>query len=237
MSNMKLEHSEKYNSRYINPSVVEDLTVLLNTQKERIYQAAMLSLGKHLGRAILKENNTDSLGQVLVVSTAEDADYLTQGLIDSLFPEPDSYKLAVFWNHHYSLSSGESVAPIVNKYIDAEYSNCKTIILMKSIISGSCVVKTNLIEVINTMINVERIVVASPVMHVDAEKNLKAEFTQDISSKFKFVYFRTDNDKQNGMVLPGIGGEIYPKLGLSNQPVLLEEGYLPQIVEKHIYAY
>lgn len=79
------------------------------------YQQAMRVLGQTLGRIIPVD------GQTLVVSTSEDADYLAKGCIESLKTREVAYKLAVFWNHHYTLPNGESVAPILNRYLQPGY--------------------------------------------------------------------------------------------------------------------
>ena len=91
------------------------------------YQQAMRALGRTLGQIIPVD------GQTLVVSTSEDADYLAKGCIESLKAREVAYKLAVFWNHHYTLPNGESIAPILNRYLQPGYRDCTRIILLKSI--------------------------------------------------------------------------------------------------------
>jgi hypothetical protein len=67
-------------------------------------------------------------------------------------------------------------------------------------------------------------------MFFSAETALSAEFEDSISSKFKFIYFAID-DKVNssGEVLPGIGGEIYGRLGLENSD--RKNKYIPELVK------
>ena len=49
-------------------------------------------------------------------------------------------------------------------------------------------------------------------------RNLEKEFPLSISAKFKFLTFAIDTviDDQNN-IIPGIGGKVYPKLGLGDQ--------------------
>lgn len=54
-------------------------------------------------------------------------------------------------------------------------------------------------------------------MYKDAQKNLQKEFPESISNKFEFLTFAIDTSKDaQGSVLPGVGGMIYPKLGLGD---------------------
>ncbi|MGL1813374.1 UNVERIFIED_CONTAM: hypothetical protein GPA08_19455 [Serratia marcescens] len=191
------------------------------------YQAAMKQLGLMLGD-ILSPLIPNS-AKCLVVSTAEDADYLSRGVLDGL-KSHHLAKTAVFWNNHYSLENGISIAPIVHKFLEPGYEKSNQLVIVKSIISGSCVVRTNLLEVIE-QVKAQAIYIVSPVMHEKSEASLKKEFPTRISKKFKFVYFAQDTFKnESGEVIPGIGGEIYPKLGLANQPVRV--GFIPELVKE-----
>ena len=194
------------------------------------YQQAMRALGRTLGQIIPVD------GQTLVVSTSEDADYLAKGCIESLKAREVAYKLAVFWNHHYTLPNGESIAPILNRYLQPGYRDCTRIILLKSIISGSCVIRTNLLALLATMPEPEKIAVAAPVMYCKGEESLRREFPPAIADKFTFYTFAVDYERdEKGNVLDGIGGDVYPHLGLADQPVRTGKPYMPQLVTEALF--
>ncbi|MDC9613767.1 hypothetical protein PSI19_07670 [Xenorhabdus khoisanae] len=192
------------------------------------YRAVMKQLGCFLGHVL--SPFIPKTDKCLVVSTAEDADYLSRGVLDSL-KEDHEAKTAVFWNNHYLLKDGVSVAPIVHKFLEPGYDKSNQLIIVKSVISGSCVVRTNLLEVIEK-IKAKNIYIVSPVMHKNSEASLLKEFPSRISKKFKFIYFAVDAEKDthSGEVIPGIGGQIYDKLGLGMQPV--KTGFIPELVKE-----
>ncbi|EMU9120612.1 hypothetical protein AAH235_002153 [Providencia stuartii] len=203
-------------------------SLLLDGITPNDYQKSMSLLGAILGDIVAQQIPTSA--KCLVVSTAEDADYLSHGVWNRLKTDHDT-KAAVFWNNHYSLGHGVSVAPIVHKYLEPGYEEANRLIIVKSVISGSCVVRTNILEVIEKVC-VNEIFIVSPVMHINSEKSLKNEFPADISCKFKFIYFAIDSKKDNvtGEVIPGIGGEIYQKLGLISQPAKIS--FMPNLVKQ-----
>lgn len=216
-------------SQYANDSAKAALQNLLRSDiNPEDYQAAMKLLGLLLGEII--SPLIPQSAKCLVVSTAEDADYLSRGVLSGL-KYAHVTKTAVFWNNHYSLENGTSVAPIVHKYLEPGYEKTNQLIIVKSVISGSCVVRTNLLEVIE-QVKPKKIYIVSPVMHKNSESALKNEFSTKISKKFEFIYFAQDSEKDNhsGEVIPGIGGEIYGKLGLDNQPVRV--GFIPDLVKE-----
>lgn len=197
------------------------------------YQSSMYQLGFSLGQRF------DAKGKnVLLVSTSEDADYLSKGYLASLEKREISCFLAVFWNNHYVVN-GKSVAPITQKYLQDGWKDAKKIVLVKSIISGSCVVRTNLIALLAELDihKIDDITIAAPVMHKDSPDKLKQDFPKEIYSKFCFETFAIDDEKtKEGIVIPGIGGEVYSHLGLSDQPARIKEGYMPKIVEQKLFA-
>lgn len=197
------------------------------------YKKNMLSLGNLLAHSFADKLSTSN--EVLAVSTAEDADFLLTGVLNVLKEHNIRSKLAIFWNHHHSLPNGQSVAPILSKYIDENYDKTDTIVIVKSVISGSCVVRTNLLALLEQVKKVKHIFVVSPVMHKNAQKALSSEFPQEISSKFEYIYFAKDDEKtSDGEVVPGIGGQIYELLGIDNQPVLT--GYMPRLVSNALFG-
>ena len=205
-------------------------TLLSAKQTPDVYRDTMKSLGVILGSKAVELNWLD--GPILVASTAEDADFLTKGILDSIKKSSKTALSAVFWNNHYQLpGNAGSVAPVIHKYLQPGYQTAKTLIIAKSVISGSCVVRTNLLALLES-VDVESIIIISPVMHKNSQANLLNEFPKSISKKFKFLYFAIDAEKDElGEVKPGIGGQIYKLLGLGDQPV--STGFVPQIVREN----
>lgn len=200
-----------------------------------VYKSTMTKLGRLLAESVLSNFNEASCKSAIVVSTAEDADFLQYGVSTVLKNHKINTKLAVFWNHHYQLPSKNSVAPILHSFIEPNYEEMQSVIIVKSVMSGSCVVRTNLIAMLDKIKNVENIFILSPVAHKDSRRKLKAEFPEEISSKFKFVFFAEDDVKNDkGEVIPGIGGQIYDLLGLENQPALT--GYIPKVVKELAFS-
>lgn len=191
------------------------------------YSGEMFKLGSLLGKLL-----SDKISQsesCLVASTAEDADFLGRGIYDSLKREHKT-KAAVFWNNHYQIPGGSSIAPVVHKFLEPGYESTQVLIIAKSIISGSCVVRTNLLELIE-VIQPQKIFIVSPVMHSKSEESLRKEFPRSIADKFEFVVFATDGERtESGEVKPGIGGEVYPLLGLADQPARV--GFMPKLVQE-----
>lgn len=191
------------------------------------YQTNMKLLGVYLGEKLnlLLADKSNCL----LVSTAEDADYLSSGVLEAVKSKHEA-RIAVFWNNHYRLPTGISVAPVVHKYMEQGFEKANALIIVKSVISGSCVVRTNILALIDEA-RVDTIYIVSPVMHEDSELKLCSEFPEAISKKFVFVYFAKDKerDETSGEIKPGIGGQIYQLLGLSGQPAKI--GYIPQLVK------
>lgn len=230
---------KKHTSYHIPPAieveVKQELEGLLDSKLEPvIYRQHMINLGRFLASTFVDKLSESN--KVLLISTAEDADYLLSGVKNQLDIKRIQQRLAIFWNHHHPLgSNGKSVAPILHRFIEDGYRDTDTVIIVKSVMSGSCVVRTNLIAMLEQVRLVDRIYIVSPVMHIDAEKNLEKEFPDEISRKFRFVYFAKDEEKSSsGEVIPGIGGQIYKLLGLGDQPVLT--GYIPKLVQLKVFS-
>lgn len=104
--------------------------------------------------------------------------------------------------------------------------------MVKSIISTSCVVRTQLTHLINKICP-EEIYIVAPVMYKDAQTNLKKEFPASISNQFKFLTFAIDTikDVEKGVIL-GVGGMVYPKLGLGD--IHEKNKYIPNLVKERM---
>jgi hypothetical protein len=142
------------------------------------YRVAMLALGQELGNNIVgKIHSPDA--KICLACTAEDADFLAVGIVGSLEAQGLSPKLACFWNQRTTPFgvSDIQVAPIIKKYREPFDSQTDILIVVKSIISGACVVKTNLKNLIQD-ITPQSIIIAAPVVYAGAEERLKDEFDQ-----------------------------------------------------------
>ena len=226
-----MDMNERTYTKIANNLAKEHLQGLLDSKRDpRDYRMHMEGLGRLLAESLV--DNLNKSEKCLVISTAEDADFLQAGVKNVLESNDIQTKLAVFWNNHYQLPSNDSVAPIVHKFIEPGFEDSEYVIIVKSVMSGSCVVRTNLIAMLSQIKKAKGIFIVAPVIHKNSEKSLCKEFPSEISSKFNFVYFANDaqKDKLSGEVIPGIGGQVYELLGLEKQPVLT--GYIPNIVQR-----
>jgi hypothetical protein len=197
------------------------------------YQAAMLALGQELGAGILGRVHSPD-AKIYLACTAEDADFLATGILESLEAKGFNPNLACFWNQRtipFEVSDIQ-IAPIIKKYKEPFDGQIDILIVVKSIISGACVVKTNLKNLVQD-ITPEVIMIAAPVIYAGAEERLKDEFDRSVYEKFDFLYFAKDDErKADGEVVPGIGGMVYDRLGFDDQDD--KNRYMPRIVEKRM---
>lgn len=209
-----------------------DLMHILSSpiSSEESYRNSFYQLGKALGTS-LNQHTNNSYGETMLACASEDADWLARGVLESLSQKQVS--LAVFWNERITLDEINNVeySPIIKSYIEP-IEGCQTLILVKSIISTSCVVKTQLTRLVNT-IKPHDIYIVSPVMYKDASSRLEKEFPISISKKFHFFTFAIDTIKDiQGHVLPGVGGMVYPKLGLGDSHE--KNKYVPNLVKERV---
>jgi hypothetical protein len=181
------------------------------------YKKNMFLLGMNLGNLIVRKN--PNVKYFYLVCTVEDADFLARGIIESLKLNDKLVNISCFWNSRETAGTIGRISPVIRKYVEP-YNPPKgvpgTLIVVKSLISGACVVKTNIKEIISN-VNPENIIIAAPIMHKDAKKKLEKEFDKDIVQRFKYYSFATDNEKSDeGLVLPGLGN-VYKLLGLKDQ--------------------
>tara|TARA_R110000823_G_scaffold305771_1_gene427958 strand:+ start:5965 stop:6672 length:708 start_codon:yes stop_codon:yes gene_type:complete len=198
------------------------------------YKQTMTALGRLMATNVLKIAQVERHDTVCVVCTVEDADFLAKGLVDGLEAEgvdADHLKLICFWNERVHSFTGSDekvfdVAPIIKEYKEDVNIDESVLIVIKSIISGACVVKTNLSALIETTLP-KRVVVAAPVMLEGAEAKLASEFSSDTAQLFQYVTFALDTDKgDDDNVIPGIGGSVYERLGFDDK-----NAYVPEIVK------
>lgn len=222
----------------VDADIRASLNVLIdNSTSVGQYKDAFVSLGYRLAERFMAEYQGSFDSRITVAVTAEDADYLAKGFIEKLEKSLDSkIFLACFWNDHTKESfTGRSIAPSISEYLQPGYQESSELIVIKSIISGSCVVKSNILALYDRMSNISKVHVVAPVVFNEAENLLKSEFPEELASKFDFTWFAKDSErKPDGEVVPGIGGQIYTRLGLKGKPH--ELNYMPQSVVSRLIS-
>jgi hypothetical protein len=223
----------KFSKLFYQYENVHDLldTLVNKEAMPEVYKKAMFEIGLNLGNALLDQISSDQ-ASVYLACTVEDADFLAKGILQSLKGRVRKISFACFWNQHFSPFEMEDlkVAPILRKYQEPANEDVNYLIIVKSIISGACVVKTNLSDLIQS-IEPEKIFIVAPVIHAQAEQKLKNEFEKAVYDKFQFFYFAKDEKRTaKGEVLPGIGGNVYQRLGFEDQDS--KNRYIPTIVKE-----
>lgn len=193
------------------------------------YRDTMTNLGVELGR-VIRRHQGGYRRRTLVLCTSEDADFLGRGVLQALSSETKRRRvlpsLACFWHSREQMYEGFDVAPITRRYVE-DVRSFDRFVIVKSIISSSCVVRSIITEMVDRF-EPRQIIVASPVRLKDATIQLEAEFSPRISNKFSYVWFAEDEEKtSSGEVVPGIGGMVYSLLGFDEGE---ETRYTPQIV-------
>jgi DNA-binding NarL/FixJ family response regulator len=218
-------------SDLVNSNIRHLLETLADKSSEpNLYKKTMYEIGINFGQSILSEIKNQHCSLYLAC-TVEDADFLAKGILDCLENEVKSLAFACFWNQRFSPFEIEDlkIAPIIKKYQEPSKKKVNYLVVVKSIISGACVVKTNLINLIQK-IEPEKIFIVAPVMYHTAEQKLKSEFEPKIYEKFQYFYFAKDDERTSqGEVIPGIGGIVYDRLGFNGQDE--KNLYIPNIVK------
>lgn len=197
------------------------------------YRSAFENLGRELGLLLAANLEDINANEIMLVCASEDADWLAKGVERGL--EKGQTSVSVFWSTRSVVynNNGEKleISPIIKSY-EEPIDKCKLLVVVKSIISSSCVVKTQLTRLIGK-INPERIAILAPVMYKDGAPNLLKEFPTNVSEKFEFMTFAIDEDRTpDGEVIPGVGGMVYPRLGLGD--INAKNSYIPQMVMERI---
>jgi len=219
------------NLQYGDEAIIKDSLNVLADKKTNYceYRKAFMILGEELGKVLASEYESISTDKTMLVCASEDADWLAKG-VEIGFGKGE-LKKSVYWSSREIVHINEDgtkieISPIEKAY-EETINDCQLLIIVKSIISTSCVVKTQLNRLIGR-ISPKRIAIAAPVMYKDGMPNLMQEFPDEINSKFKFFTFAIDDEREDSEVIPGIGGMVYPRLGLGN----LEDKnhYIPEMV-------
>ena len=193
------------------------------------YRKAFHMLGEELGKVLAHEYKAISAEHTMLVCASEDADWLATG-VESGFGRGE-LKKSVYWSSREVVHINEDGSKVEISPIEKAYEEpiecCELLVIVKSIISTSCVVKTQLTRLIGK-ISPKQIAILAPVMYKDGIPNLKREFPEEISSRFKFVTFAIDDERVGSEVVPGIGGMVYPRLGLVDMET--KNHYIPEMV-------
>lgn len=191
------------------------------------YRQVMTGLGQELGRAVVPQ--LPSREGLVLICTNEDADFLARGLLETLKAANCQVSLACFWNDRVHLGWGEDRAPILRRYVEP-MQRPTTFLVLKSIISSSCVVRTNISELVYAQ-QPKHIFVLSPVLLHGAQQRLESEFPPDVSSRFHYVWFAEDDEQNDkGEVVPGVGGMVYNLLGLGTPED--KNRFVPELVRE-----
>ena len=193
------------------------------------YREAFRTLGVELGKVLASEYRMALADHTMLVCASEDADWLAAGV--ELGFDKGELKKSVYWNSREVIHTNEDgskveISPIEKAYEEA-IDDCRLLVIVKSIISTSCVVKTQLTRLIGKT-TPDQIAILAPVMYKDGVPNLMREFPEEISSKFHFITFAVDDEREGSEVVPGIGGMVYPRLGLGDMET--KNRYIPEMV-------
>ena len=197
------------------------------------YREAFYALGVELGKVLAQMFEDIASKNIMMVCASEDADWLATGL--EIGFGKGELKKSVYWSSReivYESMDGEKIeiAPIEKAY-EEPIDRCQLLVIVKSIISTSCVVKTQLTRLIEK-IHPEQIAIMAPVMYIDGEKNLQKEFPEEVNKKFVFLTFAIDDERKGSEVLPGIGGSVYSRLGLGG--MTKKNTYIPKMVMERL---
>ena len=219
------------NLQYGDETVIKaSLEALANkTTSVEEYRKSFRVLGEKLGKILANEYKAIPAEHTMLVCASEDADWLATG-VESGFGKGE-LKKSVYWSSRevvYTNEDGSKVeiSPIEKAY-EEPIDDCQLLVIVKSIISTSCVVKTQLTRLIGK-ISPKQIAILAPVMYKDGIPNLMREFPKEISNRFNFVTFAIDDERVGSEVIPGIGGMVYPRLGLVN--IEIKNHYIPKMV-------
>jgi hypothetical protein len=206
------------NKRTFTPLASPHIEQLINTfinevgePKPEEFKQAMHDMGYELGR-IFSEQLDSSNKEVCVACTVEDADYLAKGFIEFIEQNrPDkALRLACFWNRKsidpYGFTDLD-IAPIIKSYKEPTDKDC-VLVVVKAIISGGCVVATNITNLIENL-EPTQIFIAAPLMLTTSPKNLESHFSPDITRKFTYLAFAEDTLRQE----EGKGPSVYQRYG------------------------
>jgi hypothetical protein len=195
------------------------------------YRTTMVELGRTLADRVLE--SLEPKARIAVVCTAEDADFLTRGFLEVATQRlggPGRVALVCFWNDRQRLQGGFDIAPILRRYVEPLDAPLDALVVLKSIVSDGCTVKTNMQEVLAT-VRPARVIVASPVILKGAADRVREDLGETTAKEIEFVVLAEDDAKTaEGWVDPGVGGEVYRLLGLGSKADA--NRYRPELLDK-----
>lgn len=198
------------------------------------YRKAMHRLGGLLAKA-LAEKTIARGDRICLAMTVEDADFLGAGALEALERVGADVSVACFWNDRADAFGVDwaDMAPITQEYVES-LDRIEHLVVLKSIISGSCVVRSNLEHLFDKIVPTY-VHVAAPVMLVGADERLERDFAKPLADRFQYWTFEVDSRKDaDGNVDPGIGGEVYGRLGLGDK--VTKNAIIPELIRKRAAA-
>lgn len=199
------------------------------------YRAAMTKLGRLLGEELAGRFPLRG-STVCIVFTVEDADFLARGLLAAIEAAGGKVSLACFWNRRdepYDIDWLD-IAPIVQEYVEPLPVRLDHLVVLKSIVSGTCVVRTNLLRLLDEA-HPQTVHILAPVMLKGAEGRLAQSLPPALVAGFDFLTFAIDTEvTDEKIIIPGIGGEIYERLGLGGEA--RKNTAMPALVEERMAA-
>jgi hypothetical protein len=200
-------------SSWVSADTKQHLDALLEAARAQAvhdYRNSMRALGADLAHEL--QRHLPSNGTILFVVTVEDADFLCRGVLDALQLGARAV-LSCYWNER---DRDRNTAPVVSRYEEPIGSNLSAIVVMKSVVSGACVVRTNLMEAMDRVRQSVPVFVVAPVMHTDAEQKLREEFSEAVSKRMHIITCAVDSEKDGDLIRPGVGGSVYELLGFTD---------------------
>lgn len=191
------------------------------------YRDLMRRLGDALADRLAA--SLDEHDRVMLATTNDDADFLGRGVWEGLERRGlPPRALACFWNGRERIDDWE-YAPVVRKYVEPA-DGADVFIVVKSIVSTACVVRANVSALIQSH-RPRRILVAAPVLVADAPARLEAEFDAETARLFEYFWIAQDDERrENGEVVPGVGGSVYELLGVGDAET--KNDYRPEFVQR-----
>ncbi len=210
-------------SRTLTKHATDDVKLLLDTlstasTSAEAYRSAMYKLGAAFAPILAKKAHVSD--ELIIACTVEDADFLAKGIIDTAEELNffSSIRLVCFWNTRLSTGdrwTDDSASPIVRRYREPQTEEKRHLfVVVKSIIASGCTVRTNMTNLLSCLDPRDQIIIAAPVLLEDAKADLQKAFLEYFK-RFELLSFAIDNETNElGEVIPGIGGNVYKRLGI-----------------------
>lgn len=138
--------------------------------------------------------------------------------------------LACLWIDRSSCEFDEKVdiANIIGEFVEPLPGPVDHMVVMMSVVSGTCVVRTSLQSMLEE-VEAKAIHVAAPVVLEGAQLRLAREFPADLASRFRYWFIAEDDQKNDrNEVVPGVGGNLYFRLGFASQKS--KNAFIPKFV-------